>query len=220
MQLRTRREFGFDEVEASLPNPKLTQLPQLLSATGVLSYLGSHNPLGKPVTGKDVVWLFDNTAFKPSRLGSWQAEFVAAVFEQEPKCTVADMVSGIAGKLGLADDAEQLKTIEERLMPFLWDIRPGRQIRAVQDQKEIKLGPTGPNGISSDIIRIPTSESGTLVKTSASTPSGTQGLLDAHTYFADPDGWAIISGVPLPLRLIHLFPAVSSYPAVPPATDC
>jgi hypothetical protein len=198
MQLQTRRTRHFDEVEAALPNPKLAP-PSIfsaagLSATNLLSHLGRRNPFAKPVTDKDVVWLFDNTAFKPTRFGSWQAEFVAAVFEQEPKCSIADVVANVAKQVGLADDEDAMKTIEERLMPFLWDIRPGCQIRAIQEGKELKLGPTGPNGVSSDVLKVPSSESGTLVQTSGAVPRGTQGLLDMRTFFADPDGWGIISG--------------------------
>lgn len=193
MQLRTRKEQGFEDVEASLPDPRPSPLASI-HATSLLSHLGSHNPFGVPVTGQDVLWLFDNTAFKLSHFSSWQAEFVAAVFEQEPKCEVADAVANIADKLGLADDAVERKTIEKRLMPFLWDIRPGRQVRAVQDQEEIKLGPTGSNGISSDIVKLTSSDNGTLVQTSAATPSGTQGVLDMQTFYAGAEGWGLISG--------------------------
>jgi hypothetical protein len=196
MQLRTRKAHRFDEIESSLPIPLLPNVQtSFLSASGLLSHLGSRNPFAKPVTDEDVVWLFDNTAFKPSRFGSWQAEFVTAVFEQEPKCAVVDIVATVARIIGLADNSAEMKTIEERLIPFLWDIRPGRHTRAITQKKEVKLGPTGPNGVSSDILKIPDAESGTLVKTSASVPSGTKGTLQMQTFYADPDGWAVVSGI-------------------------
>lgn len=165
------------------------------TADKFLSYLGSHNPLGRPVTDDDVVWLLDNTAYKGSRFGGWQAEFVAAVFEKEPKCKVVDMVTGIAEKLGLADDAEELKTIEERLIPFLWDVRPARQVRVVHQGKELTLGPTGRNGISTDILKVNDQPSGTAVKSSAAVPQGATGMLDMKTYFAAPEGWAVLSDI-------------------------
>lgn len=197
LQDLTRRERKFDEMESQLPDPRLPALQSAFAiptADKLLSYLGSRNPLGRPVTDDDVVWLLDNTAFKASRFGGWQAEFVAAVFEQEPKCKVIDMVTSIAEKLGLADDAEERNTIEERLLPFLWDVRPARQVRVVHQGKEITLGPTGRNGISTDVVKVHEQSSGTAVKSSAAVPRGATGVLDMKTYFAAPEGWAILSG--------------------------
>ncbi|TDZ39482.1 Phosphatidate phosphatase APP1 [Colletotrichum spinosum] len=202
MQKQTRKERRFDDVEAELPNPNVPILQSsFFTAGGLLSHLGSYNPWGRPVTDGDIVWLLDNTAFKPSRLSSWQAEFIAAVFEGEPKCKVVDIVQGIAGKLGIADDAEEFKTIEERILPFLWDVQPARQLRVVQHKKELKLGPSASNGISTDTLKIPDQTAGTTVTSSAAVPRGTTGLLEMKTFFAAPEGWAVISDVDDTIKL-------------------
>lgn len=196
MQKQTRRERRFDDIERELPNPTVPTLKSsFFTPSGLLSHLGSYNPWGKPVTEDDIVWLLDNTAYKPSRIGSWQAEFIAAVFEREPKCKVVDIVQGVAQKLGLADDAEELKTIEERILPFLWDVQPARHLRVVNQKKELKLGPSASNGITTDTVKIHEQPSGTTVTSSAAVPRGTAGLLEMKTFFAPPEGWAIISGM-------------------------
>jgi hypothetical protein len=198
MQLRTRKQMRFDEMEAKLPDPRpLPALGALArgTASAILSHFGPRALLSKPITNDDIVWLFDNTAFKASRTGSWQAEFVSAVFEREPKCKVVDVVSAIAGLLGLADDAEEFRTIEERLLPFLWDIRPGRQVRVAHGEQDIKLGPTRSNGLSSDVLKISGGDPGTIDELVISNAQKhTSGLLKMKTTFAGPEGWAIISG--------------------------
>ncbi|KAK1982510.1 hypothetical protein LZ30DRAFT_759876 [Colletotrichum cereale] len=202
MRKRTRKERGFDEFEAQLPNPRVPTLQSaLMTASGLLSHLGSYNPWGRPVTDDDIVWLLDNTAYKPSRMGSWQAEFVAAIFEKEPKCAIVDIVQGVAHKLGLADDAEELKTIEERLLPFLWDVQPSKLLRVVHQKKELKLGPSATNGISTDTLKISDQPSGTMVTSSAAVPRGATGLLEMKTFFAAPEGWAILSDVDDTIKL-------------------
>lgn len=203
MQLRTRRAKKFDEVEANLPDPKASSPPaastlvasSYLSFGGIIDRITSLNPFGKAVGKGDVVWLLDNTAFRTSRHGPWQAEFVTAVFEQEAKCKVVDIVSGVAHAMGLADDAEERETIEQRLMPFMWDVRRVRTLTADHNGKMLKLGPTGFNGISTNVLRVQSRHrSGTTVKTTAEVPSGVHGILSMNTYYAGPEGWAIISG--------------------------
>jgi hypothetical protein len=198
MQLRTRKEKKFDEIEAGLPEPrpKPTSLPLSKPGAGmILTRLSNWFPFSRNVSNKDIVWLFDNTAFRSSATKSWQAEFVAAVFEQDPKCSVVDMVTSIAKTIGLADDAEERATIEERLLPFLWDLRTFTRTRVNILGKELRLGPTGINGISTNLLRTPSSDAGSLVKASSSTPNGVQGILEMQTYYAEPEGWGIISGL-------------------------
>lgn len=198
MQKRTRQEHKFDEFEASLPDPKSSQfgMPRVteLSVGGLIKKVGDLNPFGKAVGKKDTVWLLDNTAFRASRLRSWQVEYVAAVFERDPHCKVVDVVSHIAEKLGLADDAEERATIERRILPFLWDIRMVRIVKVENQGKTIKLTPTNVNGISSEVLKIPSADKGAIVPSSADVPRGTDGLLEAKTVYAGPDGWGIISG--------------------------
>lgn len=197
MQLRTRKEKKFDEVEAELPEPsKPTVAAKRFSVGGALNSLSKLNPFARAAGKGDVVWLFDNTAYKHGHFSSWEAEFVAAVFEEEPKSRVVDMVSGVARVLGLADDAEERKTIQERLMPFIWDTEASKTVTAKQEgsHKELKLSPTGFNGISSTVLKVPSHSKGAFAKSSAKIPSGVPGLLGMQTYYAGQTGWGFISG--------------------------
>lgn len=169
-----------------------------LSFGGIIKKIGNLNPFGKAVTQNDTVWLLDNTAFRTSRLRSWQAEYVAAVFERDPNCKVADIVSGIAEAIGLTDDAAERDTIEERILPFLWDVRIVRIVKVGIQGKDLKLTPTNVNGISSEVLRIPSADKGTTVKSIAKVPAGADGILEAQTFYAGPEGWGIISGKLVP----------------------
>lgn len=202
MQIKTRKERRFDETEAGLtkvsPNQALRLLGPLANKfaklSDLLSYLGRYNPKPQPITDKDTVWLFDNIAFR-SPSGHWEAEFVAAVLSQHPTCLVAEAVSQVAERIGLSKDSKETDTIEQRLMPFLMDIQPGRLVKATfGSQPALKLGPGGRNGISSDIREIPAGNSGDIVSTVAQVPAGTTGLLEMKTEYTEPEGWAVISG--------------------------
>lgn len=213
MQQKTRRQSKFPDVEASLqrstPSNFKTFRPvqprRLVSdpVANILSYLGSRNPWPQPVTKDDELWLFDNTAFvvtKKEKDGketqTWNAEFVAAVFSQDPSCTVSDVVVQIADKIGLADNDEAKRTIEERLRPFLMDIQPGKQVLALHGgETHLRFSSGSRNGISTDVKAIPAAPAGMGVPTTAQVPEGVTGLLQSKTFFSDPEGWAVISGV-------------------------
>ncbi|KPM41182.1 hypothetical protein AK830_g5343 [Neonectria ditissima] len=198
MQLRTRKERKFDEVEASLPDLKTKAVQRPLSAldfNGWLSWLGNFNRMGKAVDGDDIVWLFDNTAYKSPKHGVWEAEFIAAVFEPDLKCHIADVVSSIAKMLGLADDAAERDTIEERLIPFLWDIQTVRVFNVDHQGDNLKLGPTSINGITSQVLPVKRHSKGSFVKATAKVPGSVSGILDMQTYYAGAEGWSIISDV-------------------------
>lgn len=194
MQLRTRKKKGFDKTEALLPliRPHVTLAMKAMDVVGLLSYFGKRNPLPRPVAPGDVVWMLDNVAHKTKK--GWQAEFIAAVFEHDAKCAVVDVVQAIASLIGLADDAQERDTIEERLMPFLWDLRVGRRFTAVHGDTRVVLGPTDSRGISSDIVRLPRSSPGSIATTTAKVPESVSGVLQSWTYFAEPEGWSVISG--------------------------
>ncbi|KAH6971837.1 hypothetical protein BKA56DRAFT_494877 [Ilyonectria sp. MPI-CAGE-AT-0026] len=198
MQLRTRKEKKFEEVEASLPDPKTSSLQRPLSSlnfSGWLSRIGSFPRFGKPVDGEDVVWLFDNTAYKSPEKGEWEAEFIAAVFEPDLKYHLADVVSSIAKMLGLADDADERDTIEERLIPFLWDIQTVRVFKVDHLGKELKLGPTSMNGITSQVLPVKRHHKGSFAKGTAKVPSSVKGILQMQTCYAGSEGWSIISDI-------------------------
>jgi hypothetical protein len=146
----------------------------------------------------------DNVAFRGPG-GEWQAEFVTAVFDQEPSERVVDIVGDIASKVGLAKGAREEKTIERRISPFVMEILPGRQVKVhFNGSTPLKLGPGGKNGISNDLRRVPKPPDGFVVRSTAHVPMGVVGMLEMKTVFAEPDGWAVISGMatvsPPPLR--------------------
>ncbi|KAJ2976643.1 hypothetical protein NQ176_g4827 [Zarea fungicola] len=60
----------------------------------------------------------------------------------------------------------------------------------------IRLGPTGFNGISSNVAQVASHSKGALVDaTAGNIPSGVPGLLGMQTYYAGPSGWGIISDI-------------------------
>ncbi|KAI1343657.1 hypothetical protein F5Y15DRAFT_172568 [Xylariaceae sp. FL0016] len=203
MQTRTRKERRFDEIEHDLPDfsgGKISPLTSALSsrskAYDLLSYLGKRNPLPRQITADDTLWLLDNTAYRNEKTGKWEAEYVAAMFSQNSSCTVVDAVSAIAKKLDMGDDDPNHQTLEERLRPFVQDIKPGTQAQVLYaGSTPMKLGPSGRNGISSDIKQVPDSTDGTLVPTFAKVPKGANGLLENKTFYAEPKGWGVISDI-------------------------
>lgn len=202
MQDRTRKEHGFDKTESDLSSADFsTGASSKLGTTSkfhdVFSYLGKKNPFPRPVTGDDTVWILDNTAYRNEKTGKWEAEYVAAMFSQHPSCTVIDAVSAVAGQIELEESDPDYPTIEERIRPFLQDIKPGATVKALHGgSTPMRLGPGGRNGISTDIKKLPgSSDSVLLVPTFADVPKGTNGILENKTFYAEPEGWGVISDV-------------------------
>lgn len=206
MQLRTRKERKFEREESELPsltqhtsfkllNPLTARSAAGSKLTDILSYLGPHNPRPLPIKETDAVWLLDNTAFKGPK-GQWEAEFVAASFAQHPTHTVFDVAGQVAAKLGVPNGDAAFDTIEERIVPFLQDILPGRQVHALHGgTTKLTFSPGGRNGISSDIRQLPDAANGTVVTTTAEVPKGANGILKMKTFYAEPEGWAVLSDV-------------------------
>ncbi|EPE08553.1 actin filament organization protein app1 [Ophiostoma piceae UAMH 11346] len=228
LQVETRQQRGFSELEASLPgsiealkaqktgivstSSVLSTAGRLLGKasprlSGIFDYLSGGTPKTRPVSDKDCVWLLDNVAYttKPKHgtgtSTSYAAEYVVAVMSQQPNCRVVDAVSAVAEKLGLDDGSDDnvtaLQTIEERIMPFLQEILPGRQVRALHgDDWRLLFSPGGRNGLSSDVRDLPDSRPGAIVPTRAQVPRGASGLLKMHTFFSAPGaGWGVISDI-------------------------
>lgn len=213
MQRRTRKQNNFEQVEAELPDPQKLAAASAaavagltpgfttrFSLAGVLGVLGSLNPFGgRPATRGDVVWLFDNMAYRTGGRfsASWEAEFVTAVFEQEQRSHLVEAVAGVARVLGIADDAAERKTIHERLIPFVWDVRVAKTVSVTQKgaRRSIKLGPTGFNGVSANVMQVASYSKGTTVEATADLPSGIPGLLGLQTYYAGPTGWSVVSDI-------------------------
>ena len=120
---------------------------------------------------------------------------MAAAFDKESGVEVSSVVADVAEKLriGKGDAAEA--TIQERLMPFVQEVLPGRTVTIECGGKDnIKLGPGGRNGISSDTKKLPQRQPGEVVKVVAKVPQGANGILESKTVYAEPEGWGIISG--------------------------
>jgi hypothetical protein len=196
MEYRTRRDRRFEEVESSLPNIKMTPAvdhrPSI--TTRLLSYLGPYNPAPHPITPNDEVWLFDNTAYR-SADNKWQAEFVTAEFDQKTGKEVSSVVADVAEKVGLGNGDAAEATIKKRLMPFVQAELPARVVRVdFGGRKELKLGPGGRNGITSDTRGVVEFKNGEVITSIARVPRGATGILKMSTVFAEPEGWSLISG--------------------------
>lgn len=120
---------------------------------------------------------------------------MAAVFDQNSGVEISTVVADVAEKLGIGKGDKAEETIKARLMPFVQAVLPGRVVKAEFAGKEtLKLGPGGRNGISSDLKAVPQFEGGSVVSTMAQVPQGANGILEGKTFFAEPEGWGIISG--------------------------
>lgn len=197
LESRTRSDHGFEEAENSLVKNAVASKASKFQ--DFLSYLGPRNPLPVQVTKKDAVWLFDNVAFRSSG-GHWHAEFVSAVFESKTSARLVDYVGDVASILKISKGDAEEAIIEERIVPFVMDIQPGRQVKVDFGGKaaaKLKLGPGGRHGISSDIKRVPgPAAKGELMAVSeADVPVGATGILHMKTVYAEPEGWAVISDV-------------------------
>ncbi|EJT76641.1 hypothetical protein GGTG_06558 [Gaeumannomyces tritici R3-111a-1] len=223
MQRKTRQECGFDKAESSLSSivtssskkpaaaaaaagggddARPATAPRRASgvsrfADNLLSYLGTRNPRPRPITRDDTVWLLDNVAFRdPADPTRWRAEFVAVAMDQAPSVSAIDVVQAVARHIGLGEADAGLEIIEQRITPFLQDALPGREVQALhRGRLDLRLGPGGRNGISSDLRHLPDAPAGTVVGTAAQVPQGADGILAMKTLFAEPDGWAVVSDV-------------------------
>lgn len=193
---KTRRERKFCDVESTLPNIKMTPAPDHRPglATALLSYLGPWNPVPHQITSNDTVWLLDNTAYRSAN-NEWQAEFVAAAFDRSTGVEVSTVVADVAEKVGLGKGDAAEATIQGRLIPFVQAVLPARVVRLdFARQRELKLGPGGRNGISSDVRALPEFDNGEVISSMPKVPQGTNGILKMNTVYAGPEGWGLISG--------------------------
>jgi len=199
-----RKAEGFQDVESQLSRHLETRsnIPFL---DGLTSFLGKKNILAREANpATELVWLLDNTAYRPVRSGSanpgpWEAEFVAAYFAKDSGKDVSEWVADIADRIGLGGEgenrAEGEATIAKRLQPFVRTIRPARYVNVKFPSGQLqKLGPGGRNAISSEIIGIRGEQVGgsTLEVVAAHPELAPHGPMLTH--FAAPDGWAVISG--------------------------
>lgn len=193
LQIQARNSNHFPETESSLPNLPRKSTTSLLD--NVLSHLGPRNPFPKAVSKNDTVWLLDNTAYRNHITGKWEAEFVSAVWETESGKHVPEIVGDIVGRIGSDGDRGEDEIVEERLRPFLMDVRPARTVDIEYlEHEKLRLGPSGRQGISSDIRQLRGGKDGEVVTWKAKVPNETEGILEMKTVFAEPVGWGVISG--------------------------
>ena len=202
----TRKDGNFAKVEGGLPKHigSRGNIPML---DNVSSLLGKRNPLAKDVDpATEEVWLLDNTAYRPVHIyphapQPFQAEFVAAYFKKNTGIDVSKAVADIADKIGLGkDDGVDVpaaeKIIAERLLPFVQTIAPARSVNVKFPSNTVhKLGPGGRSAVSEHlVVAIGDHKNGE----SASIPAVPPDVCPYGpmlTHFADPEGWAVISGI-------------------------
>ncbi|KAF2437786.1 actin filament organization protein-like protein App1-like protein [Karstenula rhodostoma CBS 690.94] len=191
VEKEVRIQRGFPEFEKDMPS--LGSRFNFSLKDNLTSYLGSSNPFYAPVDPqKDYVWLLDNTAYQ-NRLGRWKAEYVACYFVKNSGKDLSEVVGWVADKVGLAKDEQAEATIEKRIQPLLDQILPAHSVTVDLQGMEVRLGPSGRDGISTDEIAIPGHgyKDGEVITSKAVNADATP----INTTFATAKGWAIISDV-------------------------
>ncbi|KAF2642174.1 actin filament organization protein-like protein App1-like protein [Massarina eburnea CBS 473.64] len=186
-----RSKSGFPDFESKMP--ALPHRFQYSLKDNLSSYLGTRNPFyedANPTT--DYVWLLDNTAYQ-NRIGRWKAEFVAAYFSKNSGKDLSESVATIIDMTDCKRDDETRATIAKRLQPFADSILPAHAVHIDLQGVDVRLGPSGRDGISSDELAIPGHDhkDATTTTTQAIKADATP----MNTYFAKPKGWAIISDI-------------------------
>ena len=210
VERESRSDGGFSSIEKSLPRDMGSAFSIPL-VDKVFSYLGTHNPVARNIDPKsEVVWLFDNTAYRPVHFYQhaeqpWQAEYVVAYFQKNAGKDVSDAVANIADKIGLGEKgakrAEGERTISERLRLFVGTIAPARSVNVRFPNGPKRLGPAGRSAISETLISdLGQHQDGDSISLQPIPPeSAPHGPMTTH--FAAPEGWMVISGTqPLDLR--------------------
>ncbi len=193
----TRKAGDFAAFEKDMP--KLANRFQFSLKDDITSYLGRNNPFYKDANPEtDYVWILDNTAYQ-NHIGRWKAEFVAAYFVKNSGKESSDVVAWISEKVGIADDKEAQKTVAERVQPLLDAILPAHAIQIDLQGVNVRLGPSGREGVSSDELAIPGAgyKDGEVITTKALN----SGTTDFNTTFAAPTGWAVVSDIDDTIKL-------------------
>lgn len=201
---KTRKAGDFKGCEVSLP--RVGSLWNIPIRDHITSLLGSHNPFAREIDAKtEDVWLLDNTAYRPIHVyphksQPFQAEYIAAYFQKNTGRDVSQAVADIAEKIGLkkqgGSEAETEKRIADRLQPFVDIIAPARSVRIqFSDGRKERLGPGGPSAVSSqNIVAMQEHKDGESIQVST-IPAEIQPHGAMNTYFADPEGWLVVSDI-------------------------
>lgn len=221
LERKTRSKGNFSVCERKLPViASRFDIPFFDGITSYLTFFGFRNPFASEArVSKEEVWLFDNFAYQPAN-GSpkdsqtWQADFPVAYFKKNTGRDLSKLVASVADNIGLGrNDEEAEKTIAQRLQPFADAIAPSRYVRITLPTGYVqKLGPCGPGGISNQLVgKLGRYKDGDTTVSSAIPPElAPYGGM--KTFFAAPEGWAVISGVYRPRRSCETVDELSSPP--------
>jgi Uncharacterized conserved protein (DUF2183) len=201
-----REEQGYPQVEKHFSG-HIRSRSDIPLYDRITSLLGTRNPVATEINpSTSSVWLLDNTAFRDTDPFAksprpWVAEFVAAYFIRDTGKEVSKCVGEIADRIGLGDGdglnrEEGEKIIAERFQPFVTTIQPARWVNVKFPSGELlKLGPGGPDGISTQVLKIPEQKHGDGDIVQINTiPAEVAPLGHMVTHFAEPEGWLFISG--------------------------
>ena len=205
----TRSAGDFPQVEGQLPS-HIGSRWNIPFRDNMGSYLSTLNPLAKAVDpDTEEVWLLDNTAYRPVHFyphqpQPFQAHFTAAFFKRYTGKDWSKAAAKIADTIGLVDGDERAqaeKTIAHRLKPFVETIAPARHVNIRLPSGTVeKLGPGGRSAVCTQILApLADHKDGNSAEISAipseATPHGPM-----LTHFAEPEGWLVVSGTPIPMR--------------------
>ncbi|KAF8420455.1 hypothetical protein EV426DRAFT_245655 [Tirmania nivea] len=183
----------------------------------LLNKIGLWKSSPKPLSAKDELWLFTNTAFRSSQNpNQWTAEFVACYFRYNTGDQASCIIASFVQKLGIIESDAAEKIVAERVELFLNLIQPNRTVEVMVDNGKggnILLGPGGPSGISSNLLpfRDSSYRDGQLVLSAAKLPKGYErfgrglhGFESITTVFAEPEGWGVISDIDDTIKITHV----------------
>jgi len=126
---------------------------------------------------------------------------VVAYFLRNSGKDISKVVAEIADKIGLGqggdakikEDGENM--IRERVQPFLDSIRPARMVDVKFPGGEVqRLGPGGRNAISSQLVAIKGEHNDGEKAEVTAIPEEVSTHGPMIVDFAEPEGWAVISG--------------------------
>jgi phosphatidate phosphatase APP1 len=187
----TRKAGDFAAFEADMP--KLVNRFSFSLKDNLSSYLGRNNPFYQKVNPEtDYVWLLDTTAYQ-NRIGRWKAEFVAAYFVKNSGKDLSEVVGWVSEKIGVSDDEDAKETIAKRIQPLLDSILPAHAVEIDLQGMNVRLGPSGRDGISSDELAIPGNDykDGQIITSKAIHADATS----LNITFAKSTGWAVLSDI-------------------------
>lgn len=187
-----RKEASFPEIEAIMPALHRRRSGSKMR-DNFTSYLGKKNPFVHAVDPKEhIVWLFDNTASQGPD-GKWTVNVTSAFFVKGSGKDESKIIAKLADAIGLADEAEERKTVRERMQPLMDTVLPSHIVQlSLGNKKTFRLGPGDRDGISNDILPIKgTYEDGQTITSKAVGIEGTP----LTTTFATAKGWAVISDI-------------------------